>query len=235
MGGSANYGQSKQSSGSQATSSNDGYGYNLTGNQATSGQSVYGAQQPGLGAVYGGAQGLATGSSPYSAGVQGVTDAGTAAWQQQLQPGSNPFFDQSVQASIDQATDSFKRQVLPELDSRGVGAGQYGSSRDQLARGEAAGEFGAGLAQSVAQQRATQYSGDQTRALGAVGLTPQMQAGQIAPLSLAASLLGGPTVLGQSQSSGFGMGENTTHGESQATSRGKGSSINMGASAGAKG
>lgn len=217
MGG-INYGQSGQQAQSQSTSQQDSYGYNVTGNQSQAGQSVWGAQQPSLEQLYGQAGALLNGTSSAGQAGQGVADMGSKAWQQQMQPGSNPFFDQSVQASIDQATDAFKRQVLPAIDSRGVGAGQYGSSRDQLARGEAAGEFGQSLGQTAAQQYSTQYAGDQTRALQAVSLTPQMQAAQYAPLSEAASLLGGPTVLGQSQSSGYGIGEQASQARSQATS-----------------
>ena len=113
------------------------------------------------------------------------------AWQGQLTPGANPYFDQAVQASIDQATDSFKRQVLPELDARSAGAGQLGSSRDRLATGEAAGLFGQSVAQTAAQQRSEMYQSDQNRVMQAIGMTPSMMQSQYAPLSVAASLIGG--------------------------------------------
>ena len=190
-----------QGSGQQST--------NLSGQQSTSGQNVWGAQGGALNDLYGQAQALMGGGSPYGQAGAAVGQAGTQAWQGQLTPGSNPYFDQAVQASIDQATDSFKRQVLPELDARSAGAGQLGSSRDRLATGEAAGLFGQSVAQTAAQQRAQQYSGDQSRALQAIGMTPAMQQGQYAPLSVAASLIGGPTVLNQAQASGWGEAQSS--------------------------
>lgn len=234
MGGSAAFSGGQDKSQSQGTSEQDSYGYNQAGNQASSQQNVWGGQQDALQSLYGQAGGLMDGSNPYGQAAQGVAGQGAQAWGQQLQPGQNPYFDQAVQASIDQASDSFKRQVLPELESRGVGAGAYGGSRDQLARGEAAGMFGQSIAQTAAQQRAQQYSGDQSRVLQAIGLTPQMQQSQYAPLSVAASLIGGPTVLGGSQSTGFSLGENTSHAQSQQTAKSSGWKAATSGSASAK-
>ena len=111
-----------------AESTSESGGMQQSGQQATSGQNVWGAQGGALGDLYGQAEALMSGGSPYGQAGAAVGQAGTQAWQGQLTPGSNPYFDQAVQASIDQATDSFKRQVLPELDARSAGAGQLGSS-----------------------------------------------------------------------------------------------------------
>src|SRR5262245_56244586 len=186
-----------------AASTSEGGGYSQGGSQASSAQNVWGSQAGALGDLYSQAQALMGGYSPYGQAGAGVGQAGTSAWMGQLTPGANPYFDQAVQASIDQATDSFKRQVLPELDARSVGAGALGSSRDRLATGEAAGLFGQSVAQTAAQQRSEMYQSDQNRVLQAIGMTPTMQQSQYAPLSVAASLIGGPTVLGNTQSSGW--------------------------------
>jgi hypothetical protein len=225
---SQNYQEQQQQSGSKAF--NDASGYTQSqatqGNQATSGQGVWGAQQGALGDLYGQSQGLMAGTNPYGQQAAGLGQAGQAAWQQQLTPGQNPYFDQAVQASIDQATDSFKRGTLADLDARSAGVGQLGSSRDRLATGEAAGLFGQSIAQTAAQQRAQQYSGDQDRALQAIGMTGNMQQSAYSPLSVAASLIGGPTVLSQAQSSGWGdsssMGSNASHGSSESYTYGTG-------------
>jgi hypothetical protein len=226
------FGTSKSSNQNWAgsTSESAGGGFNQSGQQATSGQNVWGAQGGALGDLYAQAQALIGGQSPYGQAGAQVGQAGANAWQGQLTPGANPYFDQSVQASIDQATESFKRQVLPELDARSVGAGQLGGSRDQLARGEAAGLFGQSVAQTAAQQRAQMYEGDQNRVLQAIGLTPAMQQSQYAPLSVAASLIGGPTVLNQAQSSGWGNAQNWQQAQSESQAGGKGGSkaFNMG-------
>ena len=221
-------GSSKGSSKGMSSSQSDMYGYNQSGQQASSAQNVWGAQGGALGDLYAQAQSLMGGGSPYGQAGAAVGQAGTQAWQGQLTPGSNPYFDQAVQASIDQASDSFRRQVLPELDARSAGAGQLGSSRDRLATGEAAGLFGQSVAQTAAQQRAEQYSGDQNRVMQAIGMTPMMQQGAYGPLSVAASLIGGPTVLNQAQSSGFGQGENFGHTESMGTQSSKQRGFNMG-------
>src|SRR5262245_43121267 len=141
------FNQSKASNQNWAQSSNEAQagGFNQSGQQSQSGQGVWGAQSGALGDLYGAAQGLLGGSSPYGQAGSQLGQAGANAWQGQLTPGANPYFDQAVQASIDQATESFKRQVLPELDSRSVGAGALGGSRDRLATGEAAGLFGQGI------------------------------------------------------------------------------------------
>jgi len=226
------FNQSKQSQQNWAGSESEsaGGGFNQTGQQSTSGQNVWGQQAGALGDLYSQAQALLGGGSPYGQAGAGVGQAGTQAWQGQLPPGANPYFDQAVQASIDQATQSFKRQVLPELDARSVGAGALGGSRDRLATGEAAGLFGQSIAQTAAQQRSQMYESDQNRVLQAIGLTPNMQQSQYAPLSVAASLIGGPTVLSNAQSSGYGNAQTWQQAQSssQAGGAGKGSSLGMG-------
>jgi len=221
-------GGSKQKSSAWNQTVAESGGTSQSGQQATSGQNVWGAQGGALSDLYGQAQALMGGYSPYGQAGAGVGQAGMGAWQGQLTPGANPYFDQAVQASIDQATESFRRQVLPELDARSAGVGQLGSSRDRLATGEAAGLFGQAVAQTSAQQRAQQYSSDQSRVLQAIGMTPMMQQSQYAPLSVAASLIGGPTVLGSSQSSGWGDAQNWASSVAQGGSGGRGSSANMG-------
>lgn len=230
MMGSVNASKQKSGSWGGTESTSAGGGFNQSGQQSTSGQDVWGAQSGALGDLYSQAQSLLGGGSPYGQAGAQVGTAGANAWQGQLTPGTNPYFDQAVQASIDQASESFKRQVLPELDARSVGAGQLGGSRDQLARGEAAGLFGQSVAQTAAQQRAQQYSGDQSRVLQAIGMTPAMQQSAYAPLSVAASLIGGPTVLNQAQASGWGNAQNWNQADSTswAGSQGKGSSFGMG-------
>jgi hypothetical protein len=206
-----NYNQQEQNSGSVATNWSEAQNSsnNRQGNQATSGQGVWGAQQGALTDLYGQSQGLMSGSNPYGQQANMLGQQGQNAWAQQLTPGQNPHFDQAVQASIDQATESFKRGTLADLDARSAGVGQLGSSRDRLATGEAAGLFGQSIAQTAAQQRAQQYSSDQDRALQAIGMTGNMQQSAYSPLSVAASLIGGPTVLSQAQSSGWGDASST--------------------------
>jgi hypothetical protein len=201
-----------------ASSSSSNQGSNQGAyNQGMSAQQVWGQQGGALGDLYGQAQGLMGGSNPYGQQAQGLGAAGQNAWAQQLTPGQNPYFDQAVQASIDQATDSFKRGTLADLDARSAGVGQLGSSRDRLAAGEAAGQFGQSIAQTAAQQRAQQYSSDQDRALQAIGMTGNMQQSAYSPLSVAASLIGGPTVLSNSSNYGNSYGNSWAQSLSDST------------------
>ena len=49
----------------------------------------------------------------------------------------NPFFQSSVQASLNPFIRSFQQQVLPNIRSQAVGVGQEGSSREGIAQGMA--------------------------------------------------------------------------------------------------
>ena len=80
--------------------------------------------------------------------------------------------------------------------------------------------FGQSIAQTAAQQRAQQYSSDQDRSLQAIGMTGNMQQSAYSPLSVAASLIGGPTVLANSQSSGWGSGGSSGYGTAQSAGGG---------------
>jgi hypothetical protein len=208
-GGSQGFGQSgsSQVSGSQS----------MGAGSALSTQDIWGPQGDALRGLYGQAQGLMQGQGPAGAMNQ-IGQQGAQAWGQALQPGGNPWFDANVNAAIDQATSGFTRGVLPELESRGVGAGAYGTSRDQLARGEAAGQFGQGLSQQVAGMRSQQYGIDQALRGQALGMTGAMQQAQAAPLGMAQGLIGGPTVLGQSSSQNTQSGSSFGSGGSQSTS-----------------
>jgi len=217
----------KQSSSNNSMARSGSYGESDSWNQSTGGgfnrsgsenwnqqgssqtQDVWGGQAPYLQQLYQQAGQLAQGG-----GAMGnIANQAQGAWLQQLTPGGNPYFERAVQGSIDQATRGFTQGVLPALEARGVGVGQYGQPRDQLARGQAAGEFGAGLANSVAQQYASQYQGDQGRALQALGMGGQIQDMQSAGLRQGAQIIGGPTVLGQGSS--FGTGYGSSFGDAQ--------------------
>jgi hypothetical protein len=233
--GSQNSNQSTQQQGSNAWNQSSNQATNASGNQATSAQNVWGNQAGSLESLYAAAGGLLNGSSVQGQQAQGIGNQGTQAWASQLTPGANPYFDQAVQASIDQATDSFKRGTLADLDARSAGVGQLGSSRDRLATGEAAGLFGQSIAQTAAQQRAQQYSADQDRSLQAIGMTGNMQQSAYSPLSVAASLIGGPTVLSGSQSTGWGTGQSSGYGSGGSSGWGYGQSSGQGGSWGSTG
>ena len=117
---------------------------------------------------------------------------------------------------------------------QGVAVGQLGGSRDQLARGQAAGEFGQGMQNLVGQLYGQQYNADTMARSQALGQTGAMQAAQYSPLFAAQQLIGGPTVLGRSASAGQNTGFNTSAGGNQSTGSSFGNSSSMGMGVGAK-
>jgi hypothetical protein len=133
------------------------------------------------------------------------------AWKTQLQPGVNPYFSQSLDQAISAATKGFTRDVLPALQTNATGMMQYGGERDQLAQGQAAGDFSQSLAKMVADMSTQQYTADQNRSLAALTMAPQLSGLQYQPQQIATNMIGGPTVLGSS----FGQGWQTSQGTSQ--------------------
>jgi hypothetical protein len=190
-------------------------------------QDVFGAQQPALQSLYANAQQLLQGGGA-AAQQQGMMDKAAGAWAQQLQPGGNPYFSQSVQGAIDQATQGFNRQVLPGLQSNAVQAGGYGGARDQLAQGEAAGLASQGISRMVGDMYANQYGADQNRALGALGMAPQLGAMAFQPQQQAAAMIGGPTVLGRNINMSRGAQESEALSAGASTGTSKSHSFNMG-------
>lgn len=180
-------------------------------------QDVWGAQQPGLQSLYANANQILAGGGGAAASDQ-VGQQARDAWAQQLQPGGNPYFSQNVEAAINQSNDAFKRSVLPELDARGVGVGQYGGTRDQLARGEAAGLQAQGNAQQAAQMYSQQYGMDQQARNAALQQTGAMQGTNFANQYAAGQMLGGPTVLGSGTSQADSYGQSL--GQSASTAQG---------------
>jgi len=233
--GSASGSESKQQGSSIATGSSNsgnmasGQSWGDSGGmslgQSTGTQDIWGAQQPALSQLYAQAQQLMGGQGAMGQGAAGVAGQARNAWADQLTPGGNPYFERSVQGAINSATTGFNQNVLPQLDARGVATRQYGSERDNLARGQAAGDFGASLANQVGGMYAQQYQGDRALAGQALGMAPQMQAMQTAPLTTAAGIIGGPTVLGQQQSSS--LANNFAQQGSSNYSQGWGTSSNM--------
>src|SRR5262245_20627106 len=107
--------------GSSSVSSSSGYSLGATdaSSESSSSQGVWTGQEDVLGQLY-----RLAGNVLGGGGAGGVSadaaGAGIDAWKEMLKPGQNPYFDSAVQASIDRATDTFKRQVMPDLEARGV-------------------------------------------------------------------------------------------------------------------
>lgn len=114
--------------------------------------------------------------------------------------------------------DFFNEQLMPGITSTGVATGTLGGSRDAVARAQAAkavaGQYSTGAASILASDQAQRDSaagklGDLTLGGAATGLTALdslfglAQGGELAglaPYQALAAIMGGPTVLGSSQS-----------------------------------
>lgn len=219
------FGRNKSSSTqtSQSTSAQDSQQSSFGQNVSGSAQNVWGAQAPALESLFGAAQGLIGQGNAMAPKAQ-------QAWESMLQPGVNPYFSQSLDQAISAATRGFTRDVLPALQSNATGMGVYGGVRDQLAQGQAAGDFGASLQNMVAQMSMGQYQQDRNAQMQALGMAPQLSGLQYQPLQVAGSLIGGPTVLGSSFGQGWQGSQSTSQGTSQSTGLGssKGSGFNFG-------
>lgn len=224
--GSASASKSKQ----QSTSEGGSWNQSASGGSSYGMTDVWGAQQPALQQLYAQAGQLAAGQGQYGQAAQQVAGQAQDAWLRQLTPGGNPYFSNNVQSAIDQATQGFTHGVLPELEARGVGVGQYGGQRDSLARGEAAGQFGQALAQQVAGMYSNQYAADQQLAGQALGMSGAIQGMQSAPLTTAAGIIGGPAMVSQQGAQNWAQSLGQAFQKSQST----GSSGSMGLGVAAK-
>lgn len=83
----------------------------------------------------------------------------------------NPHLEEMINNSQDSASRAFERNVMPQLRGSAIGAGQYGSSRDYIAQGLAAGD----LARHMSDTAANQYGQAYNQAYNAMtGLTGQL-------------------------------------------------------------
>ncbi len=212
-----------------------GGSYNESKNQSSSTQDVWGQQSPYLQDLYGQAQNLY--SNPNSQGMNMASDYArsnalqdTIANTQRAQnfnldpnnANANPYLQGAMRSAMQPLQESYQNALSGITDSA-VGAGQSGSSRQGIAEGLAAQGY-MQQAGNMAGNMAYQNYGDQmNRMQGAVG-----QAQGVANLGMIPStiqrgvdqmpwqnlanyqgIIGGPTTLGSSQSSGSSWGTST--------------------------
>lgn len=168
---------------------------------------------------------LFTGGSNFLQGLGG--DAGTAYETSRL-TGPDVGLEAQLQELGTTTSDFFNNQILPGITARGVSSGNLGGSREGVAQGlaakEAAKAYSTGAAtlisnsqaqrdQIAAQVAANSLTSAQTGLSSLPSLFDLMTSGNNAELgvySTLASILGGPTVLGQSQSSATSQNTSTS-------------------------
>lgn len=203
--------------GSQSKSGGSNSSY--AGSQST--QDVWGAQAPFLASLYGQAQQYAQPGQ-----VQGAAQNANAQTQGGVLQGFNTLAgmtDQSANVAAQTAQlqaglgDMWNKQMLPQIAGQSVGSGAFGGARQGVAQGEAAGQLASAFTQGLSgiQNSASANALNAARALpgyaggmGQLAVAPY-QAG-LDQLKGFGAILGGPTVLGQSNSAGGSTGNQTS-------------------------
>lgn len=223
--------------------------------------------------IYGGAAGAAAGVDTgavstaadqlFSGGLGFLDKLGGAGDALAARAGDTSSRDAQLGVLKSSLGDFFNEKLVPGITSRGVSSGTLGGARDAVELGaaskEVAGQFSTGAASIISQDQARQdalagKAADVTNTGAATGLSALQslyglsQSGQTAgllPYQLLSSIIGGPTVLGQSQSSqlaealssSFGeQGSSSygfTSGESQSTGQASGSAFGISGGVGA--
>lgn len=204
--------------------------------------------------VYGGAAGAAGAINPdeissaarslFSGGVSFLDELGGGAGADALKArvGDTSSRDAQLASLKSELGDFFNTQLAPGVTRAGVATGTLGGSRDAVDLAEAskavAGKFSTGAASIISADQAQRDAaagklGDLTNAGAGTGLSALQSlyglasAGQtsgLLPYQILSSIIGGPTVLGSSQSmqdgSSFGVSSGTSYGEQGSQSYG---------------
>ena len=102
--------------------------------------------------------------------------------------GNNPLLDQSVANALNQASESFQRNVAPSIKRDAIAQGQYGGTRGDLALGTAAGDANKQALTAAMQAYQDQYAGDRSANLQSQA---QMDATRLGAAGQIQSLMGG--------------------------------------------
>lgn len=113
--------------------------------------------------------------------------------------GSNPLLDKNVAMALEQASQSFNRNVLPGIRGEAIGAGQYGGSRGEIAQGLAASDANRQALQAAMGAYGDQYAQDRAANLQSQAMMGQTALGATEQMG---GLLGG-------QQAGVGQGVQT--------------------------
>lgn len=115
-----------------------------------------------------------------------VNPQALSAWSRLASPAmldvaNNPYVMGGAKGIADTVTQKLMEQVLPRIDMSAVKAGQYGSSRQALAQGQAIGQTNRALSQTLADYLAQAYDKGLTAQQRAVAMTPGIGQSMIAP------------------------------------------------------
>jgi hypothetical protein len=218
-------------SGSSSASDSFSRSRSVSGGASRSGESVAFADM--FAKLYGGAGDAAGRASPvneqagmlFSGGTGFLDELGGGPEQDYLESrvtGANPLLEEQVSMLGEDLGSFFREELNPAIESRAIQGGTFGGGRQGVAQGRAAGDVAKEFSRGATELR----SGDLTRRDAAArdlmagrtsaagtalqslpGLFGIAQGGalsELAPYQMLAEIMGGPTVLGESESSQFG-------------------------------
>lgn len=225
----------RQQSSSQSQSSNFGLGF------SQSGQNVWDVQAPFLQDLFSQGQQTLQGIGPIdptqqanqAASLFGGMAQGSSPGMQALQGIMSPdFYNNQLQGVASDLLRNFENVVNPDIRASAIAAGQgLGGDRQQVLQAQAhegmqhqLGQAALGFQQQQGQA-ANLFNQAQLGALSNVNQVFQPYQAAFGPLMQYANMLGGPTVLGQSQSGQMSGGQSSS--TSQSSGRGSSSSFNF--------
>ncbi len=183
---SANQSAAMGQAGYGANTANNIYGAGAGDINAATGYNPLAAVSPYLGAAAG--YNSAAASQPWlgqAAGYEGM--AANAATPQGIQNYMSPYTNSVVQGLQNEANLNWNQNIMPGINDKFVGSGQYGSGRNAQVLGQAAGNFQTGLSSNIANALESGYNTAGSQAanqaqllagLGGQSLTGASTAGQ---------------------------------------------------------
>ncbi len=152
-----------------ANTANNIYGAGSGAINASTGYNPLAAVSPFLGAATG--YNSAAAAQPWlnqAAGYEGM--AANAGTPQGIQSYMSPYTDSVVKGLQDQANQNWNQNIMPGINDKFVGSGQYGSGRNAQVLGQAAGNFQTGLSANVANALQQGYNTAGTQAANQANL-----------------------------------------------------------------
>jgi len=136
--------------------------------------------------------------APGSATQQNI-GAANQAFQNFLTPQQNPFLQGQIQQGQQQIAENFTENLLPQIGGAAAAVGQRGGGRQGVAEGVALRDASRQSSDFAQNLLSADFQGQQNRALGALGQANQVNQLAFQPLQNLQQIIGGPTVLNQSQ------------------------------------
>lgn len=107
-----------------------------------------------------------------------MMDPSQAANQMAYGNNTDPYLQKNVGSALQQLSNNFQMNTLPGLRHQAIGDGTYGSSRNEMAEGSAAGALSGQMNQTAQEMYNNAYNTNQQNSLAALGQNAQQQSTQ---------------------------------------------------------